>query len=134
VRFKRKEREAIFKQILTPLVVLFASASLVIAVPRATGESVSSIQPASGPLDPWQQNLNARIRFKNEQTIDPWQANLYARHAYDTRKDSVPSQRASSGGFSWDDAGIGAGLVFGTLLIGAASVATIRRHRRPIAH
>lgn len=123
-----------YKQILTSLVVLFATASLVIAVPRAPGEPVSSIQPASGPLDPWQQNLNARTRFRNELAIDPWQANLYARHAYETRKDSLPSQPASTGGLGWDDAGIGAGLVLGTLLVGAASLVTIRRHRRPIAH
>lgn len=123
-----------FKQILTSLVVLFASASLLIAVPSATGEPVSSSQPASGPLDPWQQNLNARIRFKNEQAIDPWQANLYARHAYETRKDSVSSQSASTGGLGWDDAGIGAGLALGAVLVGAASVVTIRRHRPPIAH
>jgi hypothetical protein len=122
------------KQILTSLVVLFASASLVIAVPSATGKPVSSSQPASGPLDPWQQNLNARISFKNEQAIDPWQANLYARHAYETRKDSVSSQPASTGGLGWDDAGIGAGVVLGILLVGTTSVVMIRRNRRPLAH
>ena len=41
---------------------------------------------------------------------------------------------SSEDGFDWNAAGIGAALVFGTMLFGAASVATIRRHRGPLAH
>jgi hypothetical protein len=37
-------------------------------------------------------------------------------------------------GFDWNNAEIGASLVLGTLLVGAASFVTIRRHHRPIAH
>ncbi|HEX2432615.1 MAG TPA: hypothetical protein VHI55_01580 [Gaiellaceae bacterium] len=122
------------KQILTPLVVLFASASLVIAAPRATAEPVSSIQPVVGPPDPWLQSLYAQARFKNVQAIDPWQLNLYARKAYETRTVAAPSQPASTGGFAWDDAGIGAGVVLGVLLVGATSVVLIRRSRPPLAH
>jgi hypothetical protein len=127
--------QAMHKQILTPLVVLFAFASLVIALPRAAADPQSRYQPTvSGPLDPWQQNLNARKRFESVQTTDPWLSNLFARQAYETRKLAEPSQPASSGGFGWDDAGIGAGLVLGVLLVGAASLVTIRRGRRPLAH
>jgi hypothetical protein len=123
------------KQILTPLVVLFASASLMIAVPRATAEPVSSIQPVVGPPDPWLQSLYAQARFKNVQAIDPWQSNLYARKAYETRRVDAPSHiPASTGGFDWDDAGIGAGVVLGALLVGATSVLVIRRNRSPLAH
>ena len=123
-----------YGKILTSLVVLFASASLVIALPRAAADPQSRYQPVSGPLDPWQQNLNAQRRFENAQAADPWQANLFARQAYETRKLALTSQPASTGGFGWDDAGIGAGLVFGVLLVGAASLVTIRRNRRPLAH
>jgi hypothetical protein len=122
------------KQILTPLVVLFASASLLLAVPSAPAKPVSSIQPVVGPPDPWLQSLYAQARFKNVQAIDPWQSNLYARKAYETRT-AAPSQvSASTGGFDWNDAGIGAGVVLGVLLVGVTSVVVIRRSRPPLAH
>jgi hypothetical protein len=122
------------KQILTPLVVLFASASLLLAVPSAPAKPVSSIQPVVGPPDPWLQSLYAQARFKNVQAIDPWQSNLYARKAYGTRT-AAPSQvSASTGGFDWNDAGIGAGVVLGVLLVGVTSVVVIRRSRPPLAH
>jgi hypothetical protein len=42
---------------------------------------------------------------------------------------------ASSGGFDWNDAGIGAAFVLGVVLLGAVSVATVRRHYfKPIPH
>jgi hypothetical protein len=122
------------KRILSPLVVLFAFASLVIALPTATAKPVSSIQPVVGQPDPWLQNLYAQERFKNVQTIDPWQSNLYARKAYETRTVAAPSHvTASTGGFDWGDAGIGAGVVLGALLVGT-SVVLIQRNRRPLAH
>jgi hypothetical protein len=122
------------RQILTPLVVLFAFASLVMAVPTVKADPQSRYQPVSGPPDPWQQSLSAQKRLENVQAVDPWQANLFARQAYETRKLGLTSQPASTGGFGWDDAGIGAGIVLGTLLVGTAGVVTIRRNRRPIAH
>lgn len=122
------------KQILTPLVVLFASASLLIGVPTATPKPVSSTQPVVGQPDPWLQNLYAQTRFKNVQAIDPWQLNLYARKAFETRNAAVLSEPASTGGFGWDDVGIGAGVVLGILLVGTTIVLTIRRHRVPLAH
>jgi hypothetical protein len=37
-------------------------------------------------------------------------------------------------GFNWSDAGIGAGALFGTMLLGAATALTLRRHRGTLAH
>ena len=37
-------------------------------------------------------------------------------------------------GFGWNNAGIGAAFVLGAMLLGAASLATRRRHHRPVAH
>ena len=121
------------KQILIPLVALFASASLLLAVPSAPAKPVGSTQPVVGPPDPWLQSLYAQARFV--QAIDPWQSNLYARKAYETRTVAGPSEvSASTGGFDWGDAGIGAGVVLGVLLLGATSVVVIRRNRQPLAH
>ena len=110
------------RQILTPLVVLFAFASLVMAVPTVKADPQSRL------------NVHEPLLSAQAQAVDPWQANLFARQAYETRKLAVTSQPASTGGFGWDDAGIGAGIVLGTLLVGTAGVVTIRRNRRPIAH
>ena len=45
------------------------------------------------------------------------------------------TQVASSGDeFDWNDAGIGAATVFGTMLLGAGLVLTIRRREFPLAH
>jgi hypothetical protein len=40
----------------------------------------------------------------------------------------------SDNGFDWSDAGIGAGALFGTMLVGAAGALTLRRHRGTLAH
>ena len=49
---------------------------------------------------------------------------------------SKPTARATSGsdGFDWNNAGLGVGLILGPVLLGLASVVTIRRHHRPVAH
>jgi hypothetical protein len=48
---------------------------------------------------------------------------------------STTTQVASSGNeFDWSDAGIGAGFVFGTMILGAGLVLTLRRREFPIAH
>jgi hypothetical protein len=98
-------------------------------------------QPAApvgvGTLDPWQQNLNARVKYA--QVSDPWALNLFARESH---RDSAqvtkgPAPAASVdffSGFDWTDAGIGAAFAFGTMLVGAAGVVAIRRHHGPLAH
>jgi hypothetical protein len=37
-------------------------------------------------------------------------------------------------GFDWNNAGIGGAFVLGAMLLGVASLATRRRHHRPVAH
>jgi hypothetical protein len=48
---------------------------------------------------------------------------------------STPTQVVVStdNGFDWGDAGIGAGVVAGTMLLGAAGVISVRRHRGTLA-
>ncbi len=41
---------------------------------------------------------------------------------------------STNNGFDWSDAGIGAGALFGTMLVGAAGALTLRRHRGTLAH
>ena len=49
---------------------------------------------------------------------------------------SKPTARvtSSSDGFDWNNTGIGVGLIVGFVLLGLASLLTIRRHDRPVAH
>ena len=49
---------------------------------------------------------------------------------------SKPTARVTSGsdGFDWNNSGIGVGLIVGFVLLGLASLLTIRRHDRPVAH
>ena len=49
---------------------------------------------------------------------------------------SKPTARVTSGsdGFDWNNTGIGVGLIVGFVLLGLASLPTIRRHDRPVAH
>jgi len=90
-----------------------------------------------GAIDPWQQNLNARAKYA--QTNDPWALNLFARQSHrDSEQTSAGSPTTvsvvSTGGFNWDDAGIGAAFAVGIVLVGSASLVTIRRHHGPLAH
>jgi hypothetical protein len=91
----------------------------------------------SRTLDPWQQNLNARAKYT--QVSDPWALNLFARQSHrDGGQTTAGLPRTVSvvgtGGFDWANAGIGAAFVFGIMLLGSASVVTIRRHHGPLAH
>jgi hypothetical protein len=52
-----------------------------------------------------------------------------------TSTTSTPTPVVSSDdGFDWNNAGIGAAFVLGAMLLGVASLATRRRHHRPVAH
>jgi type II secretory pathway pseudopilin PulG len=52
-----------------------------------------------------------------------------------TSTNSTPTPVVSSDdGFDWNNAGIGAAFVLGAMLLGVASLATRRRHHRPVAH
>jgi hypothetical protein len=41
---------------------------------------------------------------------------------------------SSNDGFDWNDAGIGAALVFGVAVLGVASLLTVRHQQKPIPH
>ena len=47
---------------------------------------------------------------------------------------STTQVASSESDFDWGDAGIGAGVVFGTMLLGAGLLLTVRRRGYPIAH
>jgi hypothetical protein len=86
------------------------------AVPSPTQNTVSS-KPLTG------QSHQAIVREKLAE-VGAW---------------AVPSPStgpvASSGdGFDWNQAGLGAALAFGTILVGTAGVVTIRRYHGPLAH
>jgi hypothetical protein len=105
--------------------------------PGLNGPVQQAAPTVSGTLDPWQQNLNARAKFA--QVSDPWALNLFARQSNrDSEQTTVGLTRnvpaVTTGGFDWDYAGIAAASVFGVMLLGAASVVTIRRHHGPLAH
>jgi uncharacterized protein (TIGR03382 family) len=52
-----------------------------------------------------------------------------------TSTTSTPTLVVSSDdGFDWNSTGIGAAFVFGAMLLGVASLATRRRHHRPVGH
>lgn len=129
-----------YRRIFTSLIVVFASASLV-AVPVATGLplSASNSNVAPGSIDPWQQNLNARVRYEKAQRADSWMRNLFVLHAYRPSSTKHPTPgptepASATRGVDWTKAEIGAGVALVILLIGTASVVTIRRYNPPIAH
>jgi type II secretory pathway pseudopilin PulG len=52
-----------------------------------------------------------------------------------TSTTSTPTPVVSNDdGFDWNNAGIGGAFVLGAMLLGVASLATRRRHHRPVAH
>jgi hypothetical protein len=51
-----------------------------------------------------------------------------------THTDQPVLVSTSDNGFDWSDASIGAGALFGTMLLGAAGALTLRRHRGTLAH
>jgi hypothetical protein len=106
-------------------------------VPGLNGPVQQAAPIVGGTLDPWQQNLNAQAKYA--QVSDPWALNLFARQSYrDSGQTTAGLPRTVSvvatGGFEWADAGIGAAFVFGIVLLGSASLVTIRRNHGPLAH
>jgi hypothetical protein len=52
-----------------------------------------------------------------------------------TSTTSTPTPVVSSdGGFDWNNTGIGAAFVLVAMMLGVASLATRRRHHRPVVH
>ncbi len=102
-------------------------------VPLAVVEIAAPAGAASGALDPWQQNLNARAKYA--QVTDPWALNLFARQShrdgeYTSAGPIRPFSVVSTGGFDWADFGVGAASILAALLAAGAAVFAIQRGRR----
>jgi len=77
-------------------------------------------------------NQNYRVGQKSQQAII--REKLGEIGAWAVPSTSAQDAASSSHGFDWNDAGIGAAFVLGATLLGAASMVTMRRHHRPVAH
>jgi hypothetical protein len=114
---------------------LFGGTLVLLAVAAIVSPTVA----ASGALDPWQQNLNAREEYA--QMTDPWALNLLARQTHRDRGYAVARahQRAASvelgasNGFDWFAASIGAACAFGAVLLGAGTLVALRKSGPAVA-
>jgi hypothetical protein len=86
-----------------------------------------------GPLDPWAYALVHRSApVQNLGPLDPWAIHLVHPNGL-TAAPSPVTATVESPGFVWRDAGIGAGVTIGAMLLIAAG-ATLLRRRRGVAH
>ncbi len=113
---------------------LFGGTLVLLAVAAIVVPTVA----ASGALDPWQQNLNAREEFA--QMTDPWALNLLARQAHRdggyelarARQPSASVEVGASNGFDWVAASIGAACAFGVVLLAAGTLVALRKSGRAV--
>ena len=131
-----------YKRILTSLTVAFLVGA--VATGTATASQLQEIGAWAVPSSSTQtkvagQSQQAIIREKLQE-IGAW-----AVPSSSTQTEVVPKSlpappttvvASSSDRFDWNDAGIGGAFVFGAVLLGAASLVTIRRHQHhgPVAH
>jgi hypothetical protein len=131
-----------YKRIFTSLTIAFAMAGAAFtgtATARQLQESGATAVPSSTQTEVAGQSQQAIIRDKLQE-IGAW-----AVPSNSTQTEIVPKSlpaspttvvASSSDRFDWNDAGIGGAFVFGAVLLGAASLVTIRRHQHhgPVAH
>jgi hypothetical protein len=132
-----------YKRIFTSLTIAFAMAGAAFtgtATARQLQESGARAVPSnSTQTEVAGQSQRAIIRDKLQE-IGAW-----AVPSNSTQTEVVPKSlpaspttvvASSSDRFDWNDAGIGGAFVFGAVLLGAASLVTIRRHQHhgPVAH
>jgi hypothetical protein len=126
-----------YKRILTSLTVPFVLAGAV-ATGTASARHAWAVPSSSTQTEVAGQSQQAIIREKLQE-IGAWAV------PSSTQTEVVPKPlpappttvvASSSDRFDWNDAGIGAAFVFGAVLLGAASLVTIRRHQHhgPVAH
>jgi hypothetical protein len=106
----RERRENMYKRILTSLTVPFVLA-LAVATDTATARQHQEIGARAVPSSTQTEVVPKPIPAPTTTVV-----------------------ASSSDGFDWNDAGIGAAFVSGAVLLGAASLVTIRRHHGPVAH
>ena len=132
-----------YKRIFTSLTIAFAMAGAALtgtATARQVQEGGAWAVPSnSTQTEVAGQSQRAIIRDKLQE-IGAW-----AVPSNSTQTEVVPKSlpaspttvvASSSDRFDWNDAGIGGAFVFGAVLLGAASLVTIRRHQHhgPVAH
>lgn len=104
------------------------------AVMLAVAAMATPAATASGALDPWQQNLNARAKYA--QVSDPWALHLFARQTHRDGENTTAgllrpfSIVSTGGGFDWADFGFGAASMLGALVAVGATALAIQRTRR----
>ena len=115
-------------------IVIVAALVTAILVPAAQARTGSS-----GALDPWTQHLLARQTYSGAYgPLDPWTRHLFAREARPVTTGRVAVSRPGStrpvtaDDFEWSTFGIGAGAMFGAVLIAGAAAVELRRRR--VAH
>ena len=123
----------------------------VVSNPLAGQSQQAIIRDKLGEIGAWAVPSNSRqteIVPKSQQAITRGklgEIGAWAVPSNSTQTEIVPKSlpaspttvvASSSDRFDWNDAGIGAAFVFGAVLLGAASLVTIRRHQHhgPVAH
>jgi hypothetical protein len=134
--YRKEEEVAMSRRVLTALTVALAL-GLVFPLGSAMARQVDdqgygvSVAQTSKPLVSektaglYQQATQSSAPIVSEKTaglVQPFSS---------TDTVAVPS---TDDGFNWGDAGIGAAVVFGTMLLGTAGALTLRRHRGTLAH
>jgi hypothetical protein len=127
------------KSILTLLVSL-TLAALAVAVPVATaGQSQQgTIREKLGEIGAWAVPSPTQLTSSKPVTGQSQQAIIREKlgeiGAWAVPSGSTGPVASSGDGFDWNAAGFGAALAFGTMLVGAAGVVTVRRYHGPLAH
>jgi hypothetical protein len=134
---QREEREMIRKHFRFKRVVLGLALGLVfaaIAAPAALAKPVSS-DTLNGGFDPWAYSLvHQSTQPSSPQVVDlgpldPWAYSVI--HGNSATPPATAIRGSSSpSGFDWSDAGVGAGVSFGVVLILLASVGFGVKYRR----
>ena len=119
----------------------FGVAGLVLTVAATLAASGQAATPQTAEA-PWLRGLEARSQALNEiyglgdAAVDQsYMRALYARSLALNERYGAGAQRATDGtgadSFEWADAGVGVGMSFGAVLLGAAAFFGLRRHGRP---
>jgi hypothetical protein len=162
VRLKKRKENEMYKRLLTTLTVVVALAGLAVVPVATAGQSQqasklgeigawavpSTPTTVSKPLPALSQQMAGKLGeiglwavpshssavpkpLATQKTI---QGKLGEIGAWAVPSNSTTPVVSGDNGFDLNNAELGASLMFGVLLIGAAGFVTIRRHQRPIAH
>ena len=134
-----------YKRIFTSLTIAFAMAGAAFTG-AATARQVQDSGAWAVPASTQTGVVSKPLAGKSQQAIireKLGEIGAWAVPSNSTQTEIVPKSlptspttvvASSSDRFDWNDAGIGAAFVSGAVLLGAASLVTIRRHQGPVAH